>query len=488
MKIGIFAEGSYPYVQGGVSSWSHMLINHFNEDEYLLHTIVPTEDYLGKFLYTLPKNVTSVVETVLLGEDRTPITRRHRLKDTEKIALRSLLFGEATDWAELFRLFDKPSISIDAILMGEDFLDMVTELYQRDYNRTVFSDFLWTIRSIHLPLFRILKSKVLSCDMYETISTGYAGVMAAKGAVLNNRPLLLTEHGIYTREREEEIIKADWTQGVYKDLWINFFYKLSACCYQYADVVVSLFENARKLQVEIGCPADKTMVVHNGVNYEHYQDIPPKDPEDEYINVGAVVRVTPIKDIKTMISAFGAAKQRMSNLKLWIMGSQEEDQEYYESCLDLVASLEIEDVIFTGQINVVEYMGRMDMILLTSISEGQPLSVLEAMAAGKPCITTNVGNCESLLMGEADDFGPCGIVTPVMNSTAIAQAIIRLARDENMRIQYGSVGRQRVLGRYTDREFFEHYKDLYDALELEPAEVRREKLAFLAQPEKAVEI
>lgn len=464
MKIGFFAEGSYPYVQGGVSSWSHMLIEHFSAYEYILHTIVATEKELGAFRYELPANVSAVAETALIGSDRIPRKRKQTLGSKEKAALRSLLFDETTDWETLFKLFDHPAVSIDALLMGHDFLDMVTELYEQRYSRTIFSDFLWTIRSIHLPLFRILKAKVLPCDLYETISTGYAGVLAAKGARLHKRPLLLTEHGIYTREREEEIIKADWTHGVYKDLWISFFYKLSACCYQQADVVVSLFENARKLEIEIGCPADKTMVIHNGIHYARYQNLVPKDEEDEFIHVGAIVRVTPIKDIKTMLNAFFAAKQRIANLKLWVMGSAEEDREYYESCLELVATLGIEDVVFTGQVNIPDYLGRMDMVILTSISEGQPLSILEAMAAGKPCITTNVGNCEGILLGEADDWGPCGIVTPVMNSAAIAQAIIRLAKDEGLRRQYGQVARRRVLNRYTANEFYEHYQDLYSSL------------------------
>jgi glycosyltransferase involved in cell wall biosynthesis len=480
VKIGYFAEGSYPYVQGGVSSWSHMLIGHFASYDFVLHTIVATENDLGKFRYELPRNVSTVVETSLIGGDRIPRKHKQRLSAKEKAALRSLLFGDSTDWETLFRLFDNAAVSIDSILMGKEFLDMVTELYNQKYNRTVYSDFLWTIRSIHLPLFRILKAKVLPCDVYETISTGYAGVMAAKGACLYNKPLLLTEHGIYTREREEEIIKADWTHGVYKDLWISFFYKLSACCYQFADVVASLFENARKLEIEIGCPGDKTIVVHNGIDYDRYQNLPGKAPDDEFIHIGAIVRVAPIKDIKTMLNAFAAAKQRMSNLKLWIMGSAAEDQEYYESCLELVASLALEDVVFTGQINVSEYLGRMDIVILTSISEGQPLSVLEAMAAGKPCITTNVGNCEGILMGEADDLGPCGIITPVMNSTAIAQAIIKLARDENLRVQYGSVGRQRVRNRYTDIEFYEHYGDLYAAL-TQPKNLRHDMLHNLAK-------
>lgn len=464
MKIGFFAEGSYPYVVGGVSSWSHMLLTHFQEHAYYLHTVTATEAEIGHFRYDVPGNVRGIVETALQGDDVVSGPHRMRYTAAQKEALRGLVLGEDTDWATLFRLFDDPKTSIDAVLMGPEFLEIVTELYERHYSRTIYTDFLWSIRSMHLPLFRILKGYVEPCDLYQTVSTGYAGILGVKGSMLHGKPLLLTEHGIYTREREEELIKADWTHGVYKDLWISFFYNLSACCYQQAGRVVSLFESARTLQIEIGCPAEKTQVIPNGVSYQRYQDLEQKSADDPFINVGSVLRVTPIKDVKTMINAFAIAKAQVPQLKLWIMGPTEEDEAYYASCLELVRSLGVQDIVFTGRIDVRAYLGKMDIMLLTSISEGQPLSLLEAMAAEKPCIATRVGNCEGLLLGEADDLGPCGIVAPVMNATAIGQAIVRLAKSPDLRAQMGSVGRQRVYDRYTDQAFLAQYAALYQAL------------------------
>lgn len=62
------------------------------------------------------------------------------------------------------------------------------------------------------------------------------------------------------------------------------------------------------------------------------------------------------------------------------------------------------DVVFTGRINIRDYLGRMDVTILTSISEGQPLTILESYAAHKPVIATDVGNCYGLIYGESDDF------------------------------------------------------------------------------------
>lgn len=134
---------------------------------------------------------------------------------------------------------------------------------------------------------------------------------------------------------------------------------------------------------------------------ENLQNIPGKTEEDEgKINIGAVLRVTPIKDVKTMIQAFGFAKEKDDRLKLWIMGPWEEDREYAEECFQLVSDMEIPDVVFTGRINIRDYLGRMDVTILTSISEGQPLTILESYAAHKPVIATDVGNCYGLIYGK----------------------------------------------------------------------------------------
>ncbi|MFR5915637.1 MAG: glycosyltransferase [Blautia wexlerae] len=66
-------------------------------------------------------------------------------------------------------------------------------------------------------------------------------------------------------------------------------------------------------------------------------------------------------------------------MKLWIMGSMEEAEDYAEGCRAMVRDMDIRDVEFTGIIDVKEYIGRMDLLILTSISEGQPLSILEEL-------------------------------------------------------------------------------------------------------------
>ena len=330
MRVCMVVEGCYPYMAGGVSSWIHGMIRSFPKLEFVLLTIISNRSLSGKFTYELPENVTEVHELYLEDVDwNRKGFRGGRLKKEEYQAMRSLILGRHVEWERLYRLFQETGISLDKLLMGEDFMNIVREYYDLKYSQLVFSDFLWTMRSVYLPLFFALKMKLPKANLYHCVATGYAGVLGSMAKSLYGCRMMISEHGIYTREREEEILRAEWVKGVYKNIWIDQFRKMSRLAYDSADLVTSLYEHARELQIELGCPQQKTMVTPNGVSVDHLQDIPGKPEEDAgKINIGAILRVTPIKDVKTMIQAFSFAKEREPRLKLWIMGPCDEDEGY----------------------------------------------------------------------------------------------------------------------------------------------------------------
>ena len=465
MKVCMIAEGCYPYVVGGVSSWVHSLINSFSNMEVILLTVVANRSQRGKFAYELPENVTEVYEVYL--EDKEWLGSKGAgksisLSRKEQEALRALILNAGDDyWPTLFQLFQK-NFSIDKFLMGEEFLRAAQSCYEEKYNQLTFSDFLWTLRSIYLPLFLTLKTDVPKADLYHCVATGYSGILGSMGKLRHGGRLIISEHGIYTREREEDIIKAKWVANIYKNLWIEQFRKMSRIAYYQADIVTSLYAHARELQIELGCPPEKTRVTPNGINAARLADIPGRQPEDEpFISVGAVLRVTPIKDVKTMIQDFDFAKKKQPRLKLWIMGPWDEDQEYAKECFELVEMLGLSDVEFTGRVDIREYLGRMDMTILTSISEGQPLTILESYAAKKPVIATDVGNCRGLIYGEDDDFGEAGILTHIMNVKEIADAMVHLAANTALRRRMGENGYRRLMSKYTIEKMKAAYEELY---------------------------
>lgn len=467
MLICIVCEGCYPYVVGGVSSWIQQLVSAMPQHRFIIYAIGANVGIKGKFKYTLPPNIEAVHEIFLDDIFNEVATMKDiEIKQWEKEELQNLMFGKAEKWGSIFALFAKMNFTVAEFLMTPQFFDVASAVYNAGYEKTLFIEYLWTLRSMYMTLFYVLKQTIPYADLYHSVSTGYSGVVASMGKYFHGKPFILTEHGIYTREREEEIIKADWIQGDYKDLWIKFFYNMSKCAYTFADKVVALFETNSNIQHEMGCDLSKLMVISNGIKTSMFENLPQKEPDDPYINVGAVIRVVAIKDIKTMIYAFDIVKRYVHNAKFFIMGPTDEDEEYYNECVALLTELGTKDVIFTGRINVREYIGKMDVMVITSISEGQPLAVMEGMAAGKAFVTTNVGCCSELLQGrETDLSGECGYTAPVMDFEKIADAIIILCNSPKTRREMGEIAYNRIRKYYTEEKFKTSYVQLYQGFE-----------------------
>ena len=462
MRICVVAEGCYPFVMGGVSSWLHELIQRMPEHEFVIWAIGPQEKNRGKFAYTMPPNVVSVVDVYLDTVLNMPMRKKHRIRlnAAERQTIKQMIECEDPDWDILFNLFHTRRLNPVAFLLDHVFLDILKEVCADKHPSVPFAEYFWTARSMFLPLLFLLGGDAPQADLYHSVSTGYAGVLAAMAAQLNRKPYVLTEHGIYTREREEEILRSTWVQPQFKDMWINMFYMFSRCAYQAADRVTSLFTKASDIQREIGAPADKLMVIPNGVHFERYSAIPEKE-YNGHIDIGAIVRVVPIKDIKTMLYAFSQASDIVPNLSLHIIGPCDEDEAYFGECLAIKEELGLERVHFTGRVNVTEYMAKLDFTLLTSISEGMPLVILESNAARRPSVATDVGSCRELIEGEPLDIGPGGICVPAMHQRAIADAIVKLSTDTKLRHEMGQNGQERVRRRYLHEDMMNRYREAY---------------------------
>ena len=468
MRICLICEGSYPYVAGGVAGWVQMLCQNLSDIEFVIWAIATTREEMSDYKYSLPSNVVEV-RTIYLGDDTFDKNyKKIKLMKEEVEVLKGLVTynkGEI-DWKKTLEFIKKYKGKLVDILMGEDFYQICLEVYCHTDQSEPFLDFLWNFRGMYFPLMDILTGDVLKADIYHSLSTGYAGILGSLASYMEKKPYIVSEHGIYTREREEDIIRSDWVQGGYKELWIDFFKKISTISYQQANVVTSLFRVNKSLQIELGCPEEKIQIIPNGVDVEAFKSLISCNKLNEGgFQIGTVLRVVPIKDLKTMILAFEHVREMIPDVHLAILGEYEECPEYYAECLEMIEALNIKNVKFFGRVNVKAYMPDFDLLLLSSISEGQPLAILEGMAAGIPFVTTNVGDCKNLLEGNEDDkFGRAGIVVPVMDSKAMADAILYLIKHPEQLKNMGEVGRKRVERYYKKESFLQRYRELYQML------------------------
>ncbi|MFK7739476.1 MAG: GT4 family glycosyltransferase PelF [Planctomycetota bacterium] len=488
-EIVLLLEGTYPFVMGGVSSWVHRLISEMPERTFGLVHIAPQVDYYGSDpAYKMPENVLFLEQCGLMpptGGEPTMPDRRHEQRLREVWAgllqIRAGTMHQLQCIATLFVELAEEGLRPDDVLSSQPCWDALVECYEREDQRQSFLNFYWTWMFAWRPLVELLFHRVPRAGMYHTVSTGYAGLLAALASAQWQRPMILTEHGIYTKERRIEIYSANWIQDgehedyvvdreapYFRQFWNQHFEAMSRCCYEQSSRIFTLYADNKAAQIADGADPDKIDIVPNGVDvasltaaFEHAQ---PRAADSPF-TVAFVGRVTPIKDVRTVLAAMRLLARDVPNLLVRILGPMNEDPDYAEGCLTFAKDLGLDDVVrFEGAVNVRQELVKCDVLLLTSISEAQPLVILEAGALGVPVVATDVGSCRELLEGRtaADrSIGTGGILTAIASPGEVACAVRELHDDGELRLRMGRSLQRRVRELYDESEMIGAYRSVY---------------------------
>ncbi len=453
-KICIITEGSYPYITGGVSSWVQDIISGCSGFDFILYAISADEE--NEVKYDLPENVTGLVDRILTG----PSNVRKKKVDRsffEKIKPihENFMKRDFGKFRWIVEHMQENRYPYRKLLEHRESWEMSNHYGKLHNPLYPFSDYYWSWIGSHEYLFKILTWDIPEADLYHTISTGYAGLTAAVAKIVHGKPVILTEHGLYNKEREIDIKRATWVKGYQRDLWINIFNDLSRITYDFSDLTISLFEHNRNIQISQGAAREKTMVIPNGIDIDRYLDL--KKEKKEEFSVGFVGRVVPIKDVKNFIIAAKVVVEQLDNVKFYIIGPQDEDENYMEECSRLVANFKLEDrFVFTGRADVREYYSFLDVMVLSSIREAQPLVILEAYAAGIPVVSTRVGNVPEML-----DYDEKLLADP-KDSEKLARGIIELSGNSEYYGKLVKKNRDKVLKYYNKKDLIRTYSDLYN--------------------------
>ncbi len=493
-------EGTYPYVQGGVSSWVHQIVTELPEVTFALFFLGSTREQTAKKRYTPPANVLSLTEVFLFE----PLPPAQLVPTPLSAAQRAPVYAALRDFyvapnddarlAAFWAVIDALDAAEDAgtpftfgnLSRDEESWALLTEVCERFAPDQSFIDFFWAVRFVHLPVWIALTSRRLlpPARLYHSVSTGYAGLLGAVASRRHRAPYLITEHGIYTKERIAEISQATWIydppsryfdvgegMGAFKQLWINLFVFLGQISYAGAQRIVSLFEGNTYLQIEFGAEARRLEVIPNGIDPTKFdaaleqRTVRLAAGLGAEIVVGFIGRVVPIKDVKTLIRAARSIVAREPRAVFHIIGPTEEDPDYFEECKQMVALMGLETkVLFLGPKNVREILSGLDVCLLTSISEGLPLIILEAFAAGVPCVASDVGACRELIFGRTPEdkaIGRAGLLTKICSPLDTADAVLRVISTAENLLTMGRAGRIRAERHYRQAEIMEKYRQFY---------------------------
>jgi glycosyltransferase involved in cell wall biosynthesis len=484
-------EGTYPYVRGGVSSWIAQLIAGLPQYKFGIAFIgSKSEEYPKEPLYKLPDNLVYMVELFIFDKSHKPKIE-DKDGDIETFDYIQKLYswfreddGVSPFPKEIKGLeFYLKRMDESSFLYSRESWYFISNKYQENCSDTSFIDYFWTVRSIHLPIWKMAKLAKLIGDrgaIVHSPSTGYAGLLATLISYDKDKPFILTEHGIYTKERKIDIISSSLSsyrklelfresseEEYTQSMWVRFFEGIGKMSYNRANPILSLFSVAKDTQILYGADASRCRVIPNGVDIKKLE----KTREFRSATIPKVItligRVVSIKDIKSFIRAIRITVNRIPEAEAWVVGPDNEEKEYAIECRELISVLDLEDNIkFLGFQNIADILPKSGLLTLTSISEGMPLVILEGFAAGVPCVSTDVGSCKELIYGGEDPqdqaLGRAGKVCQIANVAQLAEGYIEYLTDEEKWYKAQKTAIERVNRFYTQDLFLDNYKKIYE--------------------------
>jgi polysaccharide biosynthesis protein PelF len=474
-------EGTYPFVEGGVSTWCDSLCHRLADIDFTLFALTATPEV--DTLYELPPNVRKVLhvpmwgaqepaEYVLGGLPIRELYRRKRATNQTVIEqeflplLRGLLRGIAGteppeqgveivhglwrffqryDWKAgwksepAWRTFLETQLGAEDLLSGEQ---------PTVYDLTTAARWLYHFL---MPL----SAPVPQTDIaHSTISS-----LAALPCIVAKREygsrFVVTDHGVSVRERYIALGDSEFT-AYGKRFLARLAGFVARLTYSYADVIAPVVKFNHRWEVRYGAEPARIETIYNGVDPEVFAPRPrPPGPPTAI----AAARVFPLKDIETMIRAAAVVRETIPDVQFLLYGSLTADPPYVERCRALISELGLEPTFqFRGEHSKPsELYGEGDLTVLSSISEAFPYTVLESMSCGRPVVGTDVGGVREALEGY-------GLIVPPKDPETLGRAVVTLLQDDELRLELGRKAREQVLARFQISDSVNAYRRLYTRL------------------------
>lgn len=474
MRILLTTESTYPYFQGGVSTWAHALVSGMTEHEFVVAAVVGNP-YVDR-AFEVPAN-TTVVSIPLWGTEtvaeyvkprpRTGELGAHGKKAQERAFAELLLPAYEELIGNLLENREPRALGIaiaDIAEYCEDY-DLRQALRDprcwelirtrlgehpllRDLSMADAIDFARSLYRYLMPLAVPLPS----VDLAHASGAALCALPAIATKIRKGVPLLLTEHGVYVRERVLQLVRDD-TPLLRKMLLGNLYGAVARCAYAYADAVLPVCEYNTRWEDELGADPNRTQVIYNGVDPNEFV---PEVVELDRPTIAYVGRIEPLKDVLGLIAAMARIRIELPDVICRIYGPVD-DSRYAERCRAAVRAFGLEgNVVFEGTTkDPAKAYQESDVVVLCSVSEGFPYTVVEAMCSARPVVSTAVGGVPEALNH------PEMLVEP-QHPQALADAVVALLRKTPAeRTAIGEEFRERAVRLFSQERFLEKYRSLY---------------------------
>lgn len=458
MRAALITESGYPYHTGSTSSWCHSLVRGLDRCTY--HVVALTGDGTDRApAYRLPANAAPPTPVPVWSAPVTPrgwpVRRRiHRAATSAALLLCRSLPGDHPRHPRMFReaLVQLTQLAASGVhpLTGTALADILADTWRAAGTHPPLNLAEATAAAVLLEhAVRPLAAPVPTVDLCHATSAGLPLLVALAVKWRTGTPYLLSEHGIYVRERYLDYGEA--LPEPVRAVMLRFFTALARLGYAEAATVVAASRFNQRWQLGHGAPPAAVMVVPGGVDPVEF----PVTPEPKTPTVVVVGRITPSADLTTVIHAFAQVTREVTGARLRLVGPVT-DPGYESECRSLVRRLRLAGVVaLPGPVrHPMEAYASGALVARSSVCEGEPYPVLEAMMAGRAVVATDVG-------GTAELVGDAGLLVPPGEPGALAAALVGLLRDPERRNALGSAARQRARSQFSQDRMLRAYRQLY---------------------------
>ncbi|MEU0374347.1 DUF3492 domain-containing protein [Streptomyces sp. NPDC006283] len=508
MRIGLLTEGGYPYATGESRLWCDRLVRGLGQHEFDLYALSRSAQQEELGWIQLPPQVRRVRTAPLWApaDDGRLYGRRERRRFAGHFKdLAAAVCADGDGFADgLYGLADlaREYGGLYAALRSEVAVRALESACRAPgTRRTVHGATVIDHLAVADRLERALRP--LSLDWYDEDGLGAvdlchaaSGGPAALPGLLAKRfcgvPLLVTEYGVQLRAHYLAANDARLSAPV-RALLAAFQRQLAAEVYRQASVVTPGNTHARRWQEKCGADREKLRTVYPGMEADRFAAVGESADSGEPYTLVWVGRIEPSKDLVALLHAFAEIRKEEPCARLRLFSAPVRGAEataYLAQCRALAAQLfpdeaagahaegdnpvSFEEIGGPDAPELVDAYAAGGVVVLSSVVEGFPVSLVEAMFCGRATVSTDVGAVVEVI-------GGTGLVVPPRNPRALADACLALLSDPERRERLGAAARARALELFTVEQNLATFRGIYLEL-ISHSPVQREAVDADGEP------
>jgi glycosyltransferase involved in cell wall biosynthesis len=490
LSVLLATEGTYPFYSGGVSTWCQNLTQKLPKIDFRVFAV--TTNPFSESRYELSKNVLDVVKAPLWGTMQPADYSWHQsvahvFRGRFEATYCNLRRDYLPIWDSLLGTIFPDSYLDDGKDQLRDLAATLVEMHilfatRYNYQKVWACPIVWEafryfatrvcagrpletfdptlaeLKQAYRLLYHFLSVlcfPIPHADVSHSSAAGFCGLPCVIARVDMQRPYLLTEHGVYLREQYLNL-----RRGV-KSLFVRWFmYRVFTLVaqlnYHFADQVSPVCAFNARWERELGTAPEKIKIIYNGCDPKKFHPHPLQAKTRPLVStVGLIYE---LKGQLDLIEAAHEVKQVIPDVEFRLYGVPS-DEKYYAMCVEKVKEYQLEENVYFKGItkSPSEVYSHADVIAFSSISEGFPYVVVEAMLSGAAIVSTDVG-------GVREALDNAGVLVRSRSPHELAQAIILLLESPEERQRLGELAIARALSKFTEERFLENYRGAYDDL------------------------